>query len=382
MRLFGLGNGPYQTMSHGLANPSQELLSRARYQIVPSQRGAPAARLNLWFRRDIPSVTNPDMTLAVLLDRSGSMSEAFAEGHVYNVTQAILRHVAVTNAGYDLVFYDDRVSDAGHISNDGALRNAIAMNGPRGGTYVSAALRHTIQSYKKRAGLYVIVITDGEFADKANVLQLVTQELLPQITPENPYAFRLHFVGAGEGVDHAFLRQIEDAATGQGAKLVTAHHHPHLSHSHADILEELDKAYMGVGLSATVGEIDVDRADSDERVISAVMDVPTKRVWTSGVAPIGFLPVRPSLTSSILRRTPHRSRFRSPFVTRTACGKRIRSSRRFPFPSRKPRPARRRPPHQAVAEGCSAACTCPGTVLPKMTPSATPSGPAGSSWRS
>ncbi|BDI33761.1 hypothetical protein CCAX7_58120 [Capsulimonas corticalis] len=286
MQFLGLGNGPYQTFSHGLSNPRSDLLSGVRYQIVPSMRGVPAAQLRLQFRRDASSITNPEMTLAVLLDRSGSMSEAFAEGHVYDVAQAILTHVLMAGSGYDLIFYDDQISDAGHIQNSADLRGAILRNGPRGGTYVTSALRHTIQKYKSRAGLYIIVITDGEFADKADVMQLVTQELLPQVKPESPYAFRLHFVGAGEGVDHVFLRQMEDAATGQGSPLVTAHHHAHLRHSHTDILAELDKAYVGVGASATVSE----SSPSSEPAISSIIDVTTRRIWPGASAPFGFLP--------------------------------------------------------------------------------------------
>ena len=163
--------------------------------------------------------------------------------------------MAQAGVGYDLVFYDDQVSYAGHIQSLPALQTAINQNGPRGTTYVTEALRGAIQKYQTRRGLYVIVITDGEFADKDEVRQLVLKEMLPQITPDNPYAFRLHFVGAGEGVDHAFLRQIEADASGQGIPLVTQHHHAHLSHSHASILDELDRAFLGVGTEARFGEL-------------------------------------------------------------------------------------------------------------------------------
>ena len=296
MRLFGMGNGPYMSLSRGLPNPEPGLVDRVRYQIVPSLNGLPSAQISLQFRRDTTVVTsNPDMTLAVLLDRSGSMQEAFREGHVYNVASTILNHVVRAGVGYDLVFYDDQVSDAGHMRNDFDLRSAVNDNGPRGGTYVTSALRHVIKKYKKSAGIYIIVITDGEFSDKQNVMDLVTKELLPQVTPEHPYAFRLHFVGAGEGVDERFLQQIENAAIGQGVPLVTQHHHAHLSHSHASILDELDKAFMGVGLNARMGEPDlisgVDRPAA-EHVITGVVDAATRRTWHQGVADLGFLPRR------------------------------------------------------------------------------------------
>ena len=271
----------------GLANPNSQLLSGARYQIVPSGRGLPMAQLDLRFRREIGAVANPDMSLVVLLDRSGSMGEAFREGHVLNVASAIFNHVAQAGVGYDLAFYDDRVSYAGHIGSLSSLRAVILQNGPRGGTHVTEALRGAIQTYKTKRGLYVIVITDGEFADKAQVRQLVLSEILPQVTPENPYAFRLHFVGAGEGVDHQFLRQIEADASGQGIPLVTQHHHAHLSHSHVSILDEMDRAFIGVGTDVRFGG-----QSSDDSVILHTSEPLLRRSWDGAVGTPGFLPRR------------------------------------------------------------------------------------------
>ena len=297
MRLFGQSSGnPYMSSDRGLANPRPDLLAGVRYQIIPSARGLPMAQLDLRFRRDLPAVANPDMTLAVLLDRSGSMRDAFREGHVLNVAAAILGHVTQAGVGYDLAFYDDRVSYAGHMGSLPALRTAIAQNGPRGGTYVTEALRGAIQKYRTRRGLYVIVITDGEFSDKDQVRQLVLKELLPQVTPENPYAFRLHFVGAGEGVDHAFLRQIEADAAGQGIPLVTQHHHAHLSHSHASILDELDRAFLGVGTGAVFGAPGLldgpAQTSSPDPLILHTAEPTTRRAWDGGVGTPGFLPRR------------------------------------------------------------------------------------------
>jgi len=294
MRLFGLGNGPYMSNSRGLPNPQPDLLAAVQYQIVPSLHGLPSAQISLRFRRDITgSVSNPDMTLAVLLDRSGSMRPAFNEGHVYNVAAAIHNYAVIAGAGYDLVFYDDQVSDAGHMRTIDNVRAAVNANPPRGGTYVTNALRHVIKTYRKRAGMYLIIITDGEFSDKNDVLQLVTQELAPQVKPENPYAFRIHFVGAGEGVDHEFLKQIEAAASGQGVQLVTQHHHAHLSHSHASILDEMDKAFIGVGNHTRAGDpalVGGGGPSTGESSVSGVVDTVTRRTWTGGTGEIGFLP--------------------------------------------------------------------------------------------
>jgi hypothetical protein len=176
MCLFGQSSGSrYMASDRGLSNPRPDVLSGVRYQIVPSGRGLPMAQVDLRFRRDLPVVANPDMTLAVLLDCSGLMQEAFREGHVLNVAAAILNHVALAGVGYNLAFYDDRVSYAGHISSLSSLQTAIRQNGPRGGTFVTEALRGVIQKYRTQPGLYVIVIVNNEFADKNQVEQLIHQ---------------------------------------------------------------------------------------------------------------------------------------------------------------------------------------------------------------
>jgi uncharacterized protein YbjQ (UPF0145 family) len=222
------------------------------------------------------------------------MSEAFRAGHAYNVAAAIFNHVSASGVGYDLVFYDDRVSYAGPMQSLDAIRDAITKNGPRGGTMVTAALRGAIQKYRTRRGMYLIVITDGEFSDKTQVQQLVVKELLPQVTPENPYAFRLHFVGAGEGVDHAFLKQIEADAAGQGVPLVSQHHHAHLSHSHASILDEIDKAFLGVGTEVRFGEpaLVAGESQTEAPIITHTSEIGIRRTWDGPVGTPDFLPRR------------------------------------------------------------------------------------------
>src|SRR6185437_10314132 len=228
------------------------------YQHMSSNRGLPTIGLRLTpnhsARQGIGGAANPDMTLAVLLDRSGSMEEAYRDGHVYNAASTILNYVAAAGTGFDLVFYNHAASYAGHIRTDSELRAAIQRNQPTGGTTVLEALQGTIKRYKQRAGLYIIVITDGEFSDKTQVQSYIVRTLLPQLTPANPYAFRLHFVGAGEGVDREFLEQLEQAASGQGVQLVKAHHHAHLRHSHDSMLDELDGAFIGYGPATSLGE--------------------------------------------------------------------------------------------------------------------------------
>jgi uncharacterized protein YbjQ (UPF0145 family) len=324
MRLFGMpDNGPLMNSDRGLSNPKPEMLSGARYQIVPGPRGLPMAQIALNFRRDIPAVANPDMTLAVLLDRSGSMSEAFREGHVTNVATAIFNHAAAAGVGYDLVFYDDQVSDAGPMRTVSEVQSAVRMHPPRGGTTVTSALRTAIKKYHTRPGMYIIVITDGEFGDKVQVQQYIVQELLPQVTPENPYAYRLHFVGAGEGVDHAFLRQIEAAATGQGVSMVTQHHHAHLSHSHASIFDTLDTAFIGVGLNARFGDfaqLAGGTSDAGSSPITHTMDSATRRTWDGAVGELGFLPRRALLGCEYAPTHPETLRIAVQFQGRSQHG--------------------------------------------------------------
>jgi uncharacterized protein YbjQ (UPF0145 family) len=303
MSFFGLfGNGPYMAWAKRipLSRDAMRPFRNATYQVVASPHGLPMMQLDLDFQRldrqgrpvtplkqmfsslnptynDWASATaNPDMSVALLMDRSGSMAGSFRDGHVYNICVNILYYLQSAGVGYDLYFYDDRVSHYGHVSSPEELQRAISTNGPRGGTRVTQCLRQAINASRNTRGIYVVVVTDGEFQDKIDVQNYVVRELCPTVTPENPYALRLHFVGAGEGVDHEFLERLDQSAAGQGVQLVTAHHHAHLSHAHDSILDELDRSFIGAGHGLSVEEI-----CGDEGMVTRIGEV-TGRKWMDG----------------------------------------------------------------------------------------------------
>ncbi|HEY9724209.1 MAG TPA: heavy metal-binding domain-containing protein [Oscillatoriaceae cyanobacterium] len=286
-------NGPYMAFPKKLRGIDKTALQNATYQVVPSERGVPQMQLELQFRRspDTPVCFNPDMSLVVLLDRSGSMGETFRDGHAFNACAAILDAVSLAGQGYDLIFYDDHPTFHGPVKNRDELRKAIQANMPGGGTKVTEALRGAVKRYQHKRGVYLIVITDGEFADKQQCEQFVMKELLPKLTPDNPYAVRLHFIGAGAHVDREFLERIESLAAGAGAPLVTAHHHEHLSHSHVSMLDEMDRSLLGVSLQARFGDLaQPDQQSDGESVITRVGDV-VSRKWHDGpVIDLKFVP--------------------------------------------------------------------------------------------
>ena len=287
-----LGSGLSGT-THTLHSPRPDLIGKIGYRIASSPHGLPMVELDLEAATIGGAVANPEMTLAVLIDRSGSMTETFAEGHVYDVASAILNAVSTTGAGFDLAFYDTGPTLAEHVGAMGELRQLVDMNRPRGGgTCLTPTLRGAIERYHSRRGIYLIVITDGEFADKAEVQHYIVGTLLPQLTPENPYAFRLHFVGAGEEVDREFLRQLEADAIGQGIQLVKHHHHAHLRHSHTDILSELDGAYLGISEQVTLGQV---VGPGEAPAVTRVGDLATQRWHDGHLADIGFVPRRARL---------------------------------------------------------------------------------------
>lgn len=312
MSFFGLfGNGPYMAWPKRLNTGGQStVLRNATYQVVASEHGLPMVQLDLDFQRWDkrgqpvspmrqmfatttvyrdwhPSMANPDMTVALLMDRSGSMSESFRDGHVYNICANVLNYLAAAGVGYDLVFYDDRYDFADEIKTELQLTQALNTHQPRGGTYITEALRQTIKRYKTKKGIYLIVITDGAFQDKANVQNYILQELLPQLTPENPYAIRLHLVGAGEGADEQFLHQIENLASGKGVQLVTSHHHAHLSHAHDGILDELDRSFIGGGRNFFIEE----RVQADAQpVVTRIGNVVSREWYHGSSAQFPFMP--------------------------------------------------------------------------------------------
>jgi hypothetical protein len=121
---------------------------------------------------------------------------------------------------------------------------------------------------------------------------MITSQLLPQLTPENPYAFRLHFVGAGEGVDHAFLNQLEQLSTGQGVQMVASDHHAHLSHSHGNILDELDRAFIGRANNFGIAESEPATSGA---IITRIGDL-TSQIWHQGdQATFSFMPAHANI---------------------------------------------------------------------------------------
>ncbi len=254
--------GPYTAFPHRFQPLPHPTLLNATWQVVAGTTGQPAAQLFFSFRDAPPSVANPDMTLALLLDNSGSMGSDYSNGHVYNLASMLLNRCRQAGVGYDLVFYNSHPSFAGHVDSDADLHRALDRNPPGGATAIVEALRGTVTRYRKQKGIYIIVITDGEFSDKTQAMQLVTREFLPQLTPTNPYAFRMHFVGAGAEVDREFLEQLERAGSSQGIPMVSGHHHAHISHAHTSIASLLDMSFLGAGHSVEFRRKDVPDAES------------------------------------------------------------------------------------------------------------------------
>jgi len=324
MPFLGLGNGPYMAWPKKLKDFDRQLLNGATYQIIPSPSGIPMVKLDMAFARldrdgnPVRSIwgqpdnllvnidwaknyANPDMSVAVLMDISGSMLDVWRDGHVKNVCQTILNYIHSAGQGYDLILYSNSAQDVGYVDDKVKLGNIIANNRPSGGTYICDALRLAIKHKKKQRGLYIIVITDGEFADKQQASQLITDELMPQLTPDNPYAFRLHFVGHGEGVDHAFLRQLEQLASGQGVQMVASDHHAHLSHSHGNILDELDRAFIGRTNNFAISET---KEKNSPPIITRIGEL-SNQEWQDGhQANFTFMPACASIGLEFLPNHP------------------------------------------------------------------------------
>ena len=134
------------------------------------------------------------------------------------------------------------------------MQGAIAANAPRGGTQVSATLRGVIARCRgHKNGIYVIVITDGKFADKTDVERLVLDEIAPHLNPDNPNAVRLHFIGAGDEVDREFLERLETQAAARGVALVRQHRGR--DSAFLPILKTLDARYPSGSKIANIGRL-------------------------------------------------------------------------------------------------------------------------------
>ena len=328
---FGLD--PLQGLTRPLSNPRPDLLDTIAYQTGTSDQGLFMVQLTMTFRPR-GGATNPEMSLALLVDSSGSMQDAEA----YSEIEAIFSHV---REGSDPVFFDDEPSFAGpmrpHLFGQNEdLMHAVAAHdrsrrdtddrayvrqlvdtldlhedkdrlarAPRS-TSFTAALQATIQHYHTRRGLYILVFTDGQFEDRDEILAYVATTLLPQFTPDNPYAFRLHFVTLGNNVDHAFLEQLEALAqqpariaAGHDIQLIT-HHHVHLGHSYDDIVRDLDRSFVGIAGNVTVGE---SNAGEGASMLLRVGNLNSGRWFDGPLCDIGFVPLRAQIGLELI--SPH-----------------------------------------------------------------------------
>ncbi|MHB2019168.1 MAG: hypothetical protein ACYCW6_19645, partial [Candidatus Xenobia bacterium] len=209
---------------------------------------------------------------------------------------------------FDLVFYDSSPTYVGTISDSNHLTGAIRRNAPTGGgTCITEALRGTVQRYHKRKGIYIIVITDGEFADKQQAQNVIMQELLPRLTPENPLAFRMHFVGAGHEVDREFLEQLEATASSGGIPMVAGHHHAHISHAQQTITQQLDTVYVGHAVNVEFRRQEV---ANDESHHIARIGQQSMQNWTTGEDDkFAFLPRQSTWMIEVAPTAAHQLKF-------------------------------------------------------------------------
>jgi hypothetical protein len=92
-------------------------------------------------------------------------------------------------------------------------------------------------------------------------------------------------------VDHEFLRQLAAVAGGKSIQLVK-HYHNHLRHAHADILTELDGAFLGIEDNILLGQ---DVQQGERAAITRAGNVATRQWRDGNLQDIGFVPRRASL---------------------------------------------------------------------------------------
>ena len=256
-------------------------------------------------------------------------------GHVYQVAATILNYIG---KGYDLVLYDEEPMFIGQIrpregvpgvdllstvaANDPYRRNPRRFPSPPVGyvtaaslrndivpdfnlsllrTNITSALQGAVERYETRRGLYIIVITKGEISDRTETQTYVLNTLLPQLTVDNPYAYRLHFVSAGEGEPSAFLQQLEIAAAKRNVLMVKHHHHAHFGHSHAGILEEMGRSFLGIASHVTVGE---PNAAEGRATVQRIGNLSGGRWYDGPLCDIGFLPFEAEIGLEVMSSHP------------------------------------------------------------------------------
>ena len=200
-------------------SPCPDILAAVAATGGLSDRGLPLVRLGLTFARRA-GTTNPDMAVALLVDRGGALP-ARREGHAivdafgatppyFASTPAQIVHgVAAFGGSCDLVFYDSEVAVVGAVRTMGEYDAAFRSHPPRGqASYIPPAVEGAFLRAGPDRGVYVLVFSKETRADGLCILHDQVHRVLSAAAPAPR---RVHIVGADASMHRGDRLQIQRA---------------------------------------------------------------------------------------------------------------------------------------------------------------------------
>ena len=217
LRKLGL-RSPFPPASR-IESPCPDILAAVAATGGLSDRGLPLVRLGLIFARRAGTI-NPDMAVALLVDRGGAFPtrragqavvDAFGATPPYFAsTPAQIVHGGVAFGGScDLAFYDSEVAVVGAVRTMSEYDAAFRSYPPRGhASYIPPAVEGAFLRAGPDRGVYVLVFSKEARADGLCILH---DQVYRVLSAAAPAPRRVYIVGADASMHRGDRLQIQRA---------------------------------------------------------------------------------------------------------------------------------------------------------------------------
>lgn len=322
-------NGDAAFQGKPLSSPHPGLLPRVSYRVLQGDRGIPQVQLDLTFSRKVPAVLNPSVAFALIIDSERLMAGPADTKHIFDAAATTMRTLQTLGAGLNLALLDTPPVLVGPIHEETSLRTVLRMDerlhppasppaedeaqqaGTPGTKPKAAAqvaeqqeppppnpcrlteiLADTIDRFAGRRGTQIVVVCNGVFDDRDEAQTYLLHQLVPQVTAQRPYAYRVHFICVGPEPDLEFFERVQRHGTSAGISVISWQHCPQPAAVANAILDAMDRALIGITLDASLSEELPESQTSSVRRAGHI----TLNQWVDGqTLPVGFLPRRAML---------------------------------------------------------------------------------------
>lgn len=168
------------------------------------------------------------------------------------VIEKLQRRQPITN---EEVFAITHVRELGQIADRADLNKALNLGDADYGltTLCAPALEAAMAKRKPDGNLFIEVVTDGAFADKEEVKQVIAKWSRQAQQTKNPNMVRVHILGVGSELDEAFLTELDEGLSAVAPiDIVAFDRADKISQTPELVFKELERGFITVGELGTV----------------------------------------------------------------------------------------------------------------------------------